>query len=69
MDALASSRVRPMAVRTWDGSTAPDEQAAPLETAKPRRSRAITIASPSMPAKRMLVVLGTRGALAPLRVV
>jgi hypothetical protein len=34
MEALASSRVRPMPVRTWEGSTAPEEQAAPEETAK-----------------------------------
>ena len=38
----------PMAVRTWEGSVAPEEQAEPLETARPLRSRAMTRASPSM---------------------
>ena len=36
-------RVRPIAVRTWEGSTAPLEHAAPLETANPRKSSAITV--------------------------
>ena len=59
----ACSRVRPMAVRTCDGSVAPLEQAEPLETAKPRRSRAISRGSVSMPSKRRFEVLGdTRSA-------
>ena len=55
-----------MAVSTCEGSTAPLEQAAPLETAKPRRSSAITIASPSMKSKRMLLVPERRAAPLPL---
>ena len=51
-----------MAVSTCEGSTAPDEQAAPVEQARPFRSRAMIRASPSMPGKVMLVVLGVRGA-------
>src|SRR5947208_1049494 len=46
--ARARSGGRPIAVSTCDGSIAPEEQAAPVETASPFRSRAITIASPSM---------------------
>jgi len=49
MLARARSASRPMAVRTCDGAMAPLEQAAPVETAKPRRSSAITSASPSTP--------------------
>ena len=47
--ALASVRLSPIAVSTCEGSTAPLEHAEPLETQKPLRSRAITIASPSIP--------------------
>ena len=54
--------VRPMAVRTCEGSLAPLEQAEPLETAKPRRSSAIRRGSVSMPSNRRLEVLETRGA-------
>lgn len=57
----ACSGASPMASRTWDGSTEPDEQAAPVETAKPRRSSAMTRDSAETPSKRMLVVLGRRG--------
>ncbi len=56
--ARASSAGRPMAVSTWEGSTAPEEHAAPVEQAKPFRSSAITRASPSMPGKMMFVVFG-----------
>ena len=38
----------PMASSTCDGSMAPDEHAAPVETARPFKSSAITNASPSM---------------------
>ena len=40
--------------------TAPLEHAEPLDTAYPRRSSAMTIASPSIPSNRILVVLGRR---------
>ncbi len=56
----------PMAVRTCEGSTAPEEQAAPVEQARPLKSRAMMRASPSMPANVMLEVFGVRGALAAL---
>ena len=56
---LASSG--PWPSRTCDGSTAPLEQAAPLDTANPLRSSAISRASLSIPSKRILVVLGVRG--------
>ena len=55
-----------MAVRTCEGSTAPEEQAAPVEQARPFRSSAMMRASPSMPGKVMLEVFGVRGALAAL---
>ena len=60
MLARARSARRPMAVSTCEGAMAPLEQAAPVETAKPRRSSAITSASPSMPSKYRLLVLGVR---------
>ena len=46
----ASSRGTPMATSTWDGSTAPVEQADPLDAATPARSRCISSASLSAPA-------------------
>ena len=57
---------RPSASRTWEGSTAPLEQAEPLDTQKPFRSSAITSDSPSMPSKQRFVVFGARSASAPL---
>ena len=63
----ARSGDKPIAVSTCEGSIAPEEHAAPVETAKPLRSRAITSASPSMQSKWMLVVLGTRGTPLPFR--
>src|SRR5438552_1802692 len=60
--ARASSGGKPMAVSTCDGSTVPEEQAAPVEQARPFRSRAMRRASPSTPGKTRLVVLGVRGA-------
>src|SRR5579862_8202460 len=48
MLARARSGRRPMASSTCDGSIAPDEHAAPVETARPFKSSAITSASPSM---------------------
>src|SRR5713226_6827734 len=59
--ARASSGARPMAVRTCDGSTAPEEQAAPVEHARPFKSRAMRRASPSTPGKTRFVVFGVRG--------
>ena len=60
----ARSAVSPIASSTCEGSTAPLEHAEPLDTAKPRRSSAITSASPSIPSKWMLVVFGVRAARA-----
>src|SRR5882762_2205865 len=64
--ARASSGGKPMAVRTWDGSTAPEEQAAPVETARPFKSSEMRRASPSTPGKTIFVVFGVRGAAPPL---
>src|SRR5579864_3282934 len=50
----------PIAARTWDGCTLPDEQAAPDETAMPSRSKAITAVSAFMPGAANSVVLGSR---------
>src|SRR5216684_3947103 len=63
--ARASSGGRPIAVRTWDGSTAPEEQAAPVEQARPFKSSAMRRASPSTPGMTRLVVLGVRGTAPP----
>ena len=43
------------------GSTAPEEQAEPVETAKPARSRRMSSASPSTPGKATCEVFGRRG--------
>src|SRR5208282_1582463 len=51
MLALARSRLNPIASSTCDGSIAPEEHAAPVETASPFKSSAMTRASPSMPSK------------------
>src|SRR5208337_842447 len=64
--ARARSGDNPIAVKTCEGSMAPDEQAAPVETDSPLRSSAITMASPSRQSNTMFVVLGTRGAPALL---
>src|ERR1700682_4664838 len=65
--ARASSGGKPMAVSTCDGSTAPEEQAAPVEQARPFKSSAMRRASPSTPGKTRFVVFGVRGAPPPLR--
>ena len=52
---------RPMARSTCDGSTAPAAQAAPVETATPARSSAISRLSASTPSNETLVGVGTRG--------
>src|SRR6202158_3884500 len=49
--AFARSRLSPIAVKTCEASIAPDEHAAPVETASPFKSSAMTSASPSMPSK------------------
>ncbi len=59
----------PMARRTCDGSSVPDEQADPVETAMPSRSSAISSDSASTLLEAMLVVFGTRGAPAPFTAV
>ena len=56
-----------MASRTWEGSVAPDWQAAPKLAAMPCMSSAMRSDSASTPWKRRLVVLGTRGDASALR--
>ena len=62
--ARASAGDRPMAASTCDGSTAPEEQAAPAEHARPCKIERDHQASPSTPGNIMLEVLGVRGARA-----
>ena len=52
---------RPMASSTCEGSAAPAAQAAPVDTAMPARSRAMSRPSASASRKDTFVVLGTRG--------
>jgi hypothetical protein len=49
---------KPIALRTCDGSSVPDEHADPVETATPARSSAIRSDSASTRSKLMFVVLG-----------
>ncbi len=58
-----------MARSTCDGSSVPDEQADPVETATPSRSSAMSSDSASTASKLMFVVFGTRGSRAPLMAV
>ena len=58
---------RPIAFRTCDGSSVPDEHADPDDTAMPARSSPISSDSASTRSMLMLVVFGTRGDAAPLR--
>ena len=60
---------QPIARSTWDGSSVPDEQAEPVETATPSRSSAMSSDSASTPSKLMLVVFGTRRPRSPLTTV
>src|SRR5262249_38618177 len=60
-----SSAGTPMAARTCEGATLPDEQAAPEDTATPARSKAITAVSAFMPGAENSVVLGSRSAASP----
>src|SRR3989304_886071 len=50
-DETACSFDKPIARRTWEGSTFPSEQAEPVDTAIPSISRFITSDSPSTPSK------------------
>ena len=61
----ASAGSTPIAVRTADRVTLPDEQAEPALTATPARSSAITWVSAFTPGMERQVVLGSRGAAAP----
>ncbi len=51
----------PMASRTCDGWTLPEEHAAPEDTAMPARSKPITAVSARNPGTVNSVVLGIRG--------
>ena len=61
----ASEASIPIAVRTAERLTLPDEQAEPALTATPARSRAITWVSAFTPGMEMQVVLGSRAAKTP----
>ena len=63
MELCARRGVSPIARSTCDGSSVPDEQAEPVETATPSRSSAISSASASTPGKLTFVVFGTRSPL------
>src|SRR5262249_38630570 len=63
---FASSGDRPVASRTRLGWARPGEHAEPVDAATPFRSSPITIPSASAPRNVMLLVLGRRGAVAPL---
>ena len=52
---------KPIARSTCDGSSVPDEQAEPVDTATPSRSSAMSRLSASTRSKLMFVVFGTRG--------
>ena len=62
---VRASGATPMAARTCEGATFPDEQAAPEDTATPSRSKAMTAVSAFMPGTENSVVLGSRAASAP----
>src|SRR5664279_3500131 len=55
----------PMAARTCEACTLPDEQAEPEDTATPLRSKEIIAVSAFMPGTAKSVVLGKRGAPCP----
>ena len=61
--------LKPIAFSTCDGSSVPDEQAEPVDTATPSRSSAINSDSASTRSKLMLVVFGTRASVDPLTAV
>ena len=58
---LASSGPAPMASKTCEGCTLPEEQAEPEETATPARSKPITAVSAFSPGTVNSVVFGRRG--------
>src|SRR5687768_9713068 len=57
---------KPIAFSTCDGSSVPDEQAEPVDTATPARSNPMRSDSASIRSKLTFVVFGTRGERAPL---
>ena len=61
----ASSCETPIAARTCDGWTLPEEQAAPEDTATPARSKAMTAVSAFTPGKANRVVFGNLSLPAP----
>src|SRR5580658_10931168 len=61
----SSAGETPMAARTWEGWTLPDEQAAPEDTAIPSRSKEITAVSALSPEAVNRVVFGRRSAPVP----
>ena len=61
-DIAHESLQRQVALKVLRRDTAPDEQAAPVETWNPARSSAIASASPATPSNSTFVVLGVRGA-------
>src|SRR5262249_26085898 len=50
----------PMAASTWDPATLPDEQADPVDTAKPPRSRLMSAFSARRPGAANRLVFGNR---------
>ena len=58
--ALARPAGTPIASRTCEGPTLPDEQAEPDETAMPWRSSAMTAVSASKPSSAKQLVFGNR---------
>src|SRR5580692_5583328 len=62
---LLSVGETPMAARTWEGWTLPDEQAAPDDTAMPSRSKEMTAVSAFMASAAKRVVFGSRSTCAP----
>ena len=65
---MACSGDRPMAMSTWLGAMEPVVQAEPLLAQIPSRLSNSRMASASQSAKLRLLVLASRGSLAPLRV-
>ena len=59
---------RPIAFRTWEGSSEPEEQAEPLEAATPLRSRFISRVVPSAPGTETFTLLGRRRVGWPFRI-
>ncbi len=66
MEPRASSSSRPKARMTGEGSSEPEEQAEPVETATPCMSRLMSRPSPSMKRNEMFETPGRRRARSPL---